>query len=173
MAVGSFGIVTDIVASESKWRSVEFLAKPAVIQDGFKLYDAMLRIGSDMMELGPNAVTARRAVKYIAPVFGTGPKRAARQLETPKQRADRRRTMLTSTKKQIFDYMLEGNDVMVKRLIREWNGEFTERPLMMDDISPEQINKYLMRKYERLSKEMIDPATQPKRRRKKSAFSLR
>ena len=162
MAVGSFGIVTDIVASESKWRSIEFLAKPAVIQDAFKLYDALLRIGSDMMELGPNAVTARRAVKYIAPVFGTGPKRAARQLETPKQRADRRRTMLTSTKKQIFDYMLQGNDVMVKRLVREWNREFTERPLMMDDISPEEINKYLMRKYERLSKEMIDPATQPK-----------
>ena len=172
-AVGSFGLITDIVASESPWRNIEFLAKPAVIQDAFKLYDAMLRIGSDMIELGPNAVTAQRAVKYIAPVFGTGPKRAARQLETPKQRADRRRTMLTSTKKQIFDYMLEGNDIMVKRLIREWNREFIERPLMMDDINVEQINKYLMRKHERLMRETIDPATQPKKTRKKSAFSLR
>ena len=69
--------------------------------------------------------------------------------------------------------MLDGNDVMVKRLIREWNNEFIERPLMMDDINTEEINKYLMRKYERLNKEMIDPATQPKKRRKKSAFSLR
>ena len=81
--------------------------------------------------------------------------------------------MLTSTKKQIFDYMLEGNDIMVKRLIREWNREFIERPLMMDDINVEQINKYLMRKHERLMRETIDPATQPKKTRKKSAFSLR
>jgi len=172
-AVGSFGLITDIVSSESKWRSIEFLAKPAVIQDAFKLYDAMLRIGSDMWELGPHAITAQKAVKYIAPVLGTGPKRLARQLETPKQRADRRRTMLTSTKKEIFDYMLQGNDIMVKRLIREWNKEFVERPLMMDDISPKEINRYLMRKHERLMKESIDPATQPKKGRRKSAFSLR
>jgi hypothetical protein len=62
---------------------------------------------------------------------------------------------------------------MVKRLIREWNKEFVERPLMMDDISPKEINKYLMRKHERLMKESIDPATQPKKGRRKSAFSLR
>jgi len=174
-AVGSFGLITDIVASESKWRSFEFLAKPVIIQDTMKMYDAMLRIGADMTEpgLGPSAVTAQRAVKYVAPIFGTLPKRLARRLETPKQRADRRRTMLTSTKKKIFDYMLRDNDVMVKRLVREWNAEFTERPLMMDDIGPEEINKYLMRKATRLEREMIDPATQPKGKKLKSPFNLR
>jgi len=172
-AVGSFGLITDIVASESKWRSIEFLAKPAIIQDTFKLYNAMLRIGTDMVELGPNAVTAQRAVKYVAPVFGTVPRRLARLAETPKQRADRRRTMLTSTKKKIFDYMLRDNDIMVKRLIREWNAEFIERPLMMDDIGPEEINKYLMRKATRLEREMIDPATKPKTRKSVNPFNLR
>ena len=172
-AVGSFGVVTDIIASESIWRNVEFFAKPVIIQDALKIYDAMLRIGTDMVELGPHAITAQKAIKYVAPVFGTAPKRFARRFETPKQRADRRRTMLTATKKEIFDYMLQGNDIMVKRLIREWNKEFVERPLMMDDISPKEINKYLMRKHERLMKESIDPATQPKKGRRKSAFSLR
>jgi len=177
-SVGAFGMITDIVASESKWRAIEFISKPAIIQDSLKMYSAVQRIWNDVEELGPNAVTARRAAKYIAPILGTAPKRAARRLETPKQRSDRRRTMLTVTKQKIFDYMLNesayvDNDIMVKRVIREWNLAFPERPLMMDDIGVEEINKYLMRKHTRLEREMIDPATQPKKTRRKSAFSLR
>ena len=69
--------------------------------------------------------------------------------------------------------MLRDNDIMVKRLIREWNAEFIERPLMMDDIGPEEINKYLMRKATRLEREMIDPATKPKTRKSVNPFNLR
>jgi len=122
-------------------------------------------------ELGPNGVTLQRSAKYLSPILGTVPKRLARLAETPKQRADRRRAMLGITKKKIFDYMLEDNDIMVKRIIREWNNAFTERPLMMDDIGVEEINKYLMRKYTRLERESIDPAMQPRAR--KSAFRFR
>jgi len=172
-SVGSFGLVTDIVAAESPWRALEFVAKPAIIQDSFKLYNATLRIGSDLLELGPHGVTLQRSAKYIAPVLGTVVKRAARRLETPKQRSDRRRTMLTATKKKIFDYMLRDNDVMVKRLIKEWNNAFPERPLMMNDIGAEEINKYLMRKHTRLEKESIDPAMQPKKTTQRSPFDLR
>tara|TARA_R100000995_G_C3484316_1_gene126214 strand:+ start:2862 stop:6578 length:3717 start_codon:yes stop_codon:yes gene_type:complete len=168
-AVGSFGLITDIISAESKWRTAEFLLKPAIIQDSMKMYSAAIRIGKDMMELGPNSITARRAVKYVSPMLGTAPRRIARRFETPKQRADRRKTMLTSTKKKIFDFMLEDNDTMVKRAIQEWNAEFEERPLMMDDISPEEINKYLMNKYTRLEREMIDPATQSRQRRRSSS----
>ena len=170
MAVGAFGVVTDIIASESAWRSAEFALTPVIAQDAYKLYNATIRIAANTWELGPSWLAARHAAKYVAPVFGTGPKRLARQLETPKQRADRRRTMLTVTKKKIFDLMLstpvgreEDNDKMISRVIREWNNEFIERPLTADDLSPEEINKYLMRKWTRKSREMIDPATQPKK----------
>ena len=64
--------------------------------------------------------------------------------------------------------MLDENDVMVKRLIKEWNNAFPERPLMMDDIGVEEINKYLMRKHTRLERESIDPAMEPKKSRRKS-----
>ena len=167
-SVGAFGFVTDVVASESPWRNIEFFAKPVIIQDSVKLYDALLRIGTDLSELGPHGITLQRSAKYISPILGTVPKRLAKQLETPKQRADRRRTMLTSTKKKIFDYMLNENDTMVKRLIREWNNAFPERPLMMDDIGVEEINKYLMRKHTRLARESIDPAMEPKKSRRRS-----
>ena len=43
----------------------------------------------------------------------------------------------------------------------------------MDDIGPEEINKYLMRKATRLEREMIDPATKPKTRKSVNPFNLR
>ena len=171
-SVGSFGMVTDIISAESKWRSAEFLLKPVIIQDSFKLYNALIRIGTDLSELGPNGVTLQRSAKYLSPILGTMPKRLAKRVETPKQRADRRRAMLGITKKKIFDYMLEDNDIMVKRLIREWNDSFSERPIMMDDIGVKEMNKYLMRKHGRLEKESIDPAMQPRTSKRKSAFRL-
>ena len=60
----------------------------------------------------------------------------------------------------------EDNDIMISRIIREWNREFIERPLTADDLSPKEINKYLMRKWTRKSREMIDPATKPKKRKR-------
>ena len=172
-AVGAFGLITDIIASESPWRTAEFLATPVIAQDALKIYNATIRIAGNTWELGPSWLAARNAAKYISPVFGTGIKRLARRAETPKQRADRRRTMLTATKKELFDLMTstslgreEDNDIMITRIIREWNREFIERPFTADDLSPKEINKYLMRKWTRKSKEMIDPATQPKKRKK-------
>ena len=117
-SVGAFGMVTDIISAESKRITVEFVLKPAIIQDSFKLYNALIRIGTDVSELGPNGVTLQRSAKYLSPILGTVPKRLARLAETPKQRADRRRAMLGITKKKIFDYMLEDNDIMVKRIIK-------------------------------------------------------
>ena len=176
-AVGSFGMITDIIAAESRWRTIEFLAKPAVAQDAYKIYDAVIRLSSTLPELGPSWLAARHAAKHISPVFGTGVKRLARRAETPKQRADRRKAMLTATKKEIFDLMTstpigkeDDNDIMIARIIREWNNEFIERPLTSDDLSPEQVQQYLMRKWTRKSREMIDPATQPKKR-KRSKYS--
>jgi len=170
MSVGAFGMVTDIIASESAWRSAEFALTPVIAQDAYKLYNATIRIAGNTWELGPSWLAARHAAKYVAPILGTGVKRLARRAETPKQRADRRRTVLTVTKKKIFDLMIstsvgreEDNDKMISRIIREWNNEFIERPFTADDLSPEEINKYLMRKWTRRSREMIDPATQPKK----------
>ena len=176
-SVGTFGAMTDIIAAEASWRTIEFLAKPAVIQDSFKLYESAIRIIGNTYELGPSWLAARNAAKYIAPVFGTGIKRLARRAETPKQRADRRRTMLSATKKEIFDLMTstsigreEDSDIMITRMIREWNREFIERPFTADDLSPKEINEYLMRKYNRRTREMTDPAMKPKRQGAKSIF---
>jgi len=45
--------------------------------------------------------------------------------------------------------MIDGNDRMAKRLIREWNNSFPERPIMYADVDSSAINDRLMNKYKK------------------------
>jgi len=148
-SVGAFGLVTDIVASESKWRALEFAAKPAMVQDAMKSYDALQKLVSDMGDFGLGFHVAQRTLKNIAPIFGTIPRRAAQRLETKGQRDSYVKYRYSKIHPRILDYMSEGNNRMAQRLIREWNNSFPERPIMYDDIGPKAINRRLMNKYEK------------------------
>ena len=148
-SVGAFGVVTDIVSSESKWRALEFAAKPAMIQDAMKSYDALQKLLSDMEDFGLGFHVAQRTLKNIAPIFGTIPRRAAQRLETKGQRESYVKYRYSKVHPRILDYMSEGNHRMAQRLIREWNNSFPERPIMHDDIGPKAINRRLMNKYKK------------------------
>jgi len=149
-AVGGFGIVSDIIASESKWRALEFAAKPVMIQDASKAYTTLQKIVNDMEDFGPSWVVGQRAMTNIAPVFGSIPRRLMEQaFRTKGQRTQYIRTRLGQIRPRILDYMISGDNRMAQRLIREWNNSFPERPLRYDDINASEINKRLMRKYKK------------------------
>jgi hypothetical protein len=148
-AVGAFGLVSDIVASESKWRALEFAAKPAIVQDALKAYDAMQKLMKDTEDFGLGFHTMQRSLKNIAPIFGTVPRRAAQQVQTKGQRESYVKFRYSKIHPRILDYMIDGNDRMARRLIREWNRSFPERPIMYDDIGPKAINRRLENKYEK------------------------
>jgi len=148
-AVGAFGLVSDIVASESKWRALEFAAKPAIVQDALKAYDAMQKLMKDTEDFGLGFHTMQRSLKNIAPIFGTIPRRAAQQVQTKGQRESYVKFRYSKIHPRILDYMIDGNDRMARRLIREWNRSFPERPIMYDDIGPKAINRRLENKYEK------------------------
>ena len=148
-AVGAFGLVSDIVASESKWRALEFAAKPAVVQDALKAYDAMQKLMKDTEDFGLGFHTMQRSLKNIAPILGTVPRRAAQRLQTKGQRESYVKFRYSKIHPRILDYMIDGNDRMARRLIREWNRSFPERPIMYDDIGPKAINRRLENKYEK------------------------
>jgi len=148
-AVGAFGIVSDIIASESKWRALEFAAKPAIAQDAMKSYVALQKLLKDMDEFGLGWHVAQRAVKNVAPIGGTIPRRLARQVETKGQRAAYVKYRYSKIHPRILDYMSDGNNRMAQRLIREWNRSFPERPIMYDDIGPKAINRRLENKYKK------------------------
>lgn len=148
-AVGGFGIVSDIIASESKWRALEFAAKPVLIQDASKAYSALQRLVTDSGTFGPTWVTGQRAARNVAPVFGSVGRRLLSRLETEGQRKNYVKYRLTKIRPRILDYLIEGNDRMANRLVREWNNSFPERPLTYDDIDVDAINKRLMTIYKK------------------------
>ena len=148
-AVGGFGIVSDIIASESKWRALEFAAKPVLIQDASKAYSALQRLVADTGTFGPTWVTGQRAARNVAPVFGSVGRRLLSRLETEGQRKNYVKYRLTKIRPRILDYLIEGNDRMANRLVREWNNSFPERPLTYDDIDVDAINKRLMTIYKK------------------------
>ena len=148
-AVGGFGIVSDIMASESKWRALEFAAKPVLIQDASKAYSALQRLVTDMGVFGPTGVTAQRAARNVAPIFGSVGRRLISRLETEGQRKNYVKYRLTKIRPRILDYLIDGNDRMANRLVREWNNSFPERPLTYEDIDVDAINERLMNKYKK------------------------
>ena len=148
-SVGGFGIVSDIVASESKWRALEFAAKPAIAQDANKAYQTLQKLVTDMDTFGPDWVVGQRAIRNVAPVFCTVGRRVLSRFETEGQRKNYVKFRLTKVRPRILDYMIDGNDRMAQRLIREWNNSFPERPIMYDDIDVDAINERLMSKYKK------------------------
>ena len=148
-SVGAFGLVSDIVASESKWRALEFAAKPAVVQDAMKAYTAMQKLITDVEDFGLGFHTMQRSLKNIAPIAGTLPRRAAQRLQTTGQRESYVKFRYSKIHPRILDYMIDGDDRMAGRLIREWNNSFPERPIMYDDIGPKAINRRLENKYKK------------------------
>ena len=169
-AVGAAGYISDILASESKWRSAEFFLKPALAGDAFTLYSGTQRVLSDLEALGFNSITARRSARYFSPLFGSVGRRALTNLETPKQRADYIRARLGPIKKEIFDSMLAGDEVTVDRIINNFNSSFPERPITYDDIGPSEINRYLERKYFR--KELEMGMKLPSRKKRVDPFNI-
>jgi hypothetical protein len=152
-SVGAMGIVGDILASESRWRALEFAAKPAIIQDAGKAYTAFQKLIADVETFGPTGITLQRSLRNVAPMAGSAARRVLERFETPKQRQDYVKFRLGRTRARILDAMIDGNDDFAKRLIVQWNSSFPERLLTYDDIGPQAINKRLLTKY----KKQINP----------------
>ena len=102
-----------------------------------------------MDEFGLGWHVAQRAIKNVAPIGGTIPRRIAQQFETKGQRKSYVKYRYSKIHPRILDYMSDGNNRMAQRLIREWNRSFPERPIMYDDIGPKAINRRLENKYKK------------------------
>ena len=131
-SVGAFGFISDIIASESKLRAVEFLVKPAIFQDTMKGIDALVNIYKDIEDYGMGF--GSRLPKYIAPVLGTMPRRASKRLETKGQRETYTRYRRGIIRGRILDAMIAGNRNEARRMINAWNRA---NPKIKDKFYPE------------------------------------
>ena len=136
-SVGAFGFITDILASESKYRAVEFLVKPAIFQDAMKGIDALQRIYKDIEDYGIGA--GKRAPKYLAPIFGTLPRRLSKRLETEGQKETYTRYRRGIIRGRILDALLDGNDAQANRMIQAWNQSNPVNAFYVEDIGIDAI----------------------------------
>ena len=136
-SVGAFGFISDIIAAESKLRAVEFLVKPAILQDTLKGYDALQRIYEDIEDYGIGA--AKRAPKYLAPILGTVPRRVSKQFETEGQRETYTRYRRGIIRGRILDALLEGKDKEANRMIQAWNRANPADSFFVEDIGVDAI----------------------------------
>lgn len=136
------------MASESKIRALEFAAKPAVVQDFDKIWMTMTKTWENIGDYG-GVGALKRMPKYIAPALGTVPRRLAERIKPEGQRkADvKRRKGIVKTK--IFEYIIDGNEIMSSRLIGNWNRSNPENPIMYDDIDADALYNFLKKKAER------------------------
>ena len=148
-SVGAAGLVSDILASESKWRALEFAVKPVLIQDANKAYIALQKVIADIETFGPTGVVAQRGLRNVAPVFGSAGRRVLERFETDQQRKDYVKFRFGRARANIIDLMMEGDVTRATRLIKQWNNSFPERIITYDDIGPKAINERLMRKYKK------------------------
>ena len=88
----------------------------------------------------------KRLPKYIAPVFGTVPRRLAQRIEPAGQKESYVKYRKGLTRSKILDYIIEGDDIRATRLIRNWNSTFPQNPLLYDDISVDEITKRIISK---------------------------
>jgi|10_taG_2_1085330.scaffolds.fasta_scaffold05686_2 hypothetical protein len=144
-SVGAFGIAMDVVAAENTIRALEFAGKPAFAQDFDKIWTAMTRTHENIKDYG-GIGALKRMPKYIAPVFGTVPRRLAERIEPVGQRQSYVKYRKGLARSKILDYIIEGDDIRATRLIKNWNSTFPMNPLLYDDISVDEITKRIIHK---------------------------
>jgi len=144
-SVGAMGVSMDIVAAENTIRAIEFAGKPAVVQDFDKIWDAMTRTWVNLEEYG-GLGALQRMPKYIAPIFGTVPRRLAQRIEPKGQKESYTKYRKGLTRSRILDYLIEGDSIRATRLIKNWNKSFPNNPILYDDVGVSEITDRILKK---------------------------
>ena len=147
-SVGAFGFVADIAAAENKLRAVEFFVKPAIYQHTMKAVDALVRMKTDLEDFGIGGATLR-APKYLAPIFGTVPRRLSKQVETPGQRETYTSYRRGIIKGRVLDALIDGKNKEASKIIQAWNRANPYEAFFYEDISIEAIFGRLEKRYEK------------------------
>ena len=148
-AVGAAGFIGDILANEDKARALEFLVKPAIIQDASKAISALQRSYKDIENYGIGLKTGQRSAKYLSPILGTVPRRLAQQLETKGQKETYIRYRRGIVKGRILDAYLDDNSDEAVKIINAWNNAYPNQGIYYDDVDSNAIYDRHIKKEEK------------------------
>ena len=148
-SVGALGLIGDFLANEDKVRALEFLLKPAILQDVLKGYDAIQRSYKDIQDFGIGIKTGQRSLKYISPILGTAPRRLLQRFETEGQKETYIKYRRGIVKGRMLDAFLEENDKEAVKIMKAWNNAYPEQYFSSDDLSAEALFDRAMKKAEK------------------------
>ena len=154
-AVGAFGLVGDIIASEEKLRSLEFLGKPAIYSDLEKIYDTTISFWKDSGEFGIDAAV-RRAPQRLSRVLGAFPARVATRFQTDQQKESYLTFRRGVVKSRILDALIAKNKRKAMRALEEWNSTYPEKRLTYEDIGIDAVIKRYEKKLKRRREIQLD-----------------
>jgi len=148
-AVGAAGFIGDILANEDKARALEFLVKPAIFQDASKAISAVQRSYKDIQDYGIGIKTGQRSLKYLAPIFGTVPRRLAQNLETEGQKETYTKYRRGIVKGRVLDAFIDDNETEAVKIMDAWNRAYPELYIESDEIDGNAIYDRLIKKEEK------------------------
>jgi len=148
-AVGAAGFIGDILANEDKTRALEFLIKPAILQDALKGVDAVQRVYKDIQDFGIGMKTGQRSLKYIAPILGTAPRRFIQRFETEGQKETYTKYRRGIVKGRMLDAFINNNEAEALKIMKAWNNAYPEEYFTSDDMDASAIYDRIIKKEEK------------------------
>tara|TARA_R100000482_G_C5040589_1_gene108181 strand:- start:26 stop:646 length:621 start_codon:yes stop_codon:yes gene_type:complete len=148
-SVGALGLIGDFLANEDKVRALEFLLKPAILQDALKGFDAVQRSYKDIQDFGIGIQTGQRSLKYIAPILGTAPRRLLQRFETEGQKETYIKYRRGIVKGRMLDAFLDDNEKEAVKIMKAWNNAYPEQYFSADDLSADALFDRAMKKAEK------------------------
>ena len=145
-SVGALGLIGDFLANEDKVRALEFLIKPAILQDVLKGFDAVQRSYKDIGDFGMGIKTGQRSLKYIAPIFGTAPRRFLQRFETEGQKETYIKYRRGIVKGRMLDAFLDGNENEALKIMKAWNNAYPQEYFNYEDYGADALYDRRMKK---------------------------
>jgi hypothetical protein len=138
-AVGSFGVVTDIAAAESRASSIGFTLTPVLISDAYRVLDILVDFERDLENDYGIGNSLHRSVIRVAPLFGGQARELAKQIQPGSQKENRIKNMRGRVRTDALDLIIDAIQPgvssedkrqkidLAKSRIKQWNTEWASR----------------------------------------------
>lgn len=142
-AVGSAGVLTDIISADNYASSLKFAATPVYVSDAIKAYKVLEQTELDRRKYDDWAIVALRTPSRAGQFFGSLPKYLTKRLQTTGQQKGRLRFFKGRERTKIIDLILDKKGEQAGKRMALWNQNYPHSLIEIgfDDIKRKIISK--------------------------------
>jgi acyl-coenzyme A synthetase/AMP-(fatty) acid ligase len=124
---------------------VKFAVTPVLFSDVATFYEGLNKFLADFERYGDGWLATKRNAHSVFDLFGSLPRQAAKQLQTPIQRERRLSYQKGQEKTEIFNLLLDGKGERAGDRVANWNKANPEAAIGMQEVSLRALIKHLER----------------------------